>query len=633
MRFLASALTRVFAAFLALGFFVGPPCAAEPPPSRFPSGTPIRAKKIRIPPGTVHPYALLREARGILVDEASTGRNDRWSRERYLGIAYLQLQAGDRRGALISLRTAEDALRETTEREPAELVLMGKLFAASGERKEAARLAREAAQYFRETFDDLYVLQLLTQVGEHALARELVDKAVTQAKLVGGDAEARDDALRDVAELQIEIRDFAGAEASTLLFKGPHAETRRDEIRGKIVAGRVAAQDLPGAAATLRLIDGKRSDREPFDLVARAYVARKQYAAALEVAGRIGPVADERDATLLSIAEAQAAAGDIAPALATIDRIEFAEPKITALLAVAEAQLAKPDRPGAAQSVADAAYLVEQVSEHNLLAGYPFLTDVDRLLTLQRRLKFDKAAKQLAALIVRNFKSRSELDFVRLAQLAVLQRRTGDEESGLATLKLAVDYVAADRSADPKRPPIQLEAYLRFAAAQTEFGDRAGAQETLRRALPSVRRMREGKEVYEYWNAMKIAAAQVAAGDKARAYKTGEFALAEARKSAAGTDLIRPISALALIKLDAGDDVGAEALLGELGLPSLIASSQGKDDLRHEVVARLVRKVRTAEVLDMARKSGSIHFFCAIATELFRIQGLELKPVDAMYSE
>ena len=221
-----------------------------------------------------------------------------------IAIAGAQAAAGDIEGALASARSIEDA-----DRCAQALIAIAGAQAAAGDIEGALASAR--------SIEDLEPTDL---ERHYQSANEIEDAR----------AAWRDEALCAIAEAQAAAGDIEGALASARSIE--ESVYVRAQALIAIAGAQAAAGDIEGALASARSIE----DLEPTEL-------ERHYQSAHEIKDAL---ATQRAEALRTIAEAQAAAGDIEGALASARSIEESVySRAEVLIAIAKAQMT-PRGPG-----------------------------------------------------------------------------------------------------------------------------------------------------------------------------------------------------------------------------------------------------------------------------------------------
>lgn len=618
------------------------PSQHSPPPSKFFSGTPLRADKVAIAPGAPDPYRILSQARSY-AESRTLDRNlagtriivDYYSSSVYLALAYLQLQAGDREEALASLRAAERASRFREGARPHHLKWpdIAAMFAAAGDDASADRLFRDAAIEVdpdqRPVDDDALferveviavLVDRLHASGRFNAARELSQAATNRVRRMKANHPLYSANLSRLCEMQLKLGDRTAAFAAARSIRDVEDDIDRDEFLGKVLKAQVHVDDLAGAAATARLLAADSFAQYEMIGLARAYAEHGDYSEAIACALRIGD--DQyRSEALLAVAEMQVAAGDIAHAVAAIGQIEYQVHGLEALIALGAAYLNDGDEAAARATLDEAAALAIRALTSETHVRHHLGRLVRQLASLQHRANFTVEARRLladAAGIANEYRDNDVVSIEAILFFAAAQRNIGDRAGARATLSFADAHLRGNDR-------LQYDCWKRVdvAKAYHEFGDQAQAAATLAEALKQLPAVEKSK--YHLAGAMtRIAWVQAEFGDQPAAHASAVAALAEARKLPLKTEFSALLPPLADAFAAAGDYQAAEDLFAEMSNADLAYFHQ-EVDRRNETIGTLVRNGRAATLLQLAERSRSFPLYRLIAAELFRMQGVAVK--------
>jgi len=239
-------------------------------------------------------------------------------------IALVQAGRGDKAGALVSLRLADQALAAMpevlVERWAYHLLRNARIQIEAGEKSAALRTLARAAKEAREISDRKPELRVLCKIasmtaraGDKAAARQTVTAIKARAGKIPGGSD-RDSVLLAIAGTQSTIGDISGAMHTAA---GITSEATRAAAYLVIVETLCGAGRLSEAETALAKITGSREKRSGLFAVARARLKADDITGALAVAGKAGlkwpPVE-----VYVAVAEAQERAGNSDAALATL---------------------------------------------------------------------------------------------------------------------------------------------------------------------------------------------------------------------------------------------------------------------------------------------------------------------------
>lgn len=370
----------------------------------------------------------------------------------YLEIARAQIQAGDRSGAVTSLRAAiKPAARGTCMGPHLEIVAVQVELGDKAGAAAMLEIARENAENYhgqgRSTiYGDVFKAQVLA--GDLAGAEAAAVKIATQSKKGRPLTLA---AYEGIAEGQAEAGDVPGAKATAA--KIADADTRA-WVEAEIAIQQAKAGDVIGAKATVSQIGNK-------DAKAWAYPR---------------------------IAQAQAKAGDVPGAQATVTKIRDKPRRVKVFCAIGQAQVKAGDLVAAIRSFDLAAEAAAPIKERDERRSALFEVAKARMEA------GDVAgAKAMAAPFIQGWvyrtiaKTQAQAGDLAAAREALDAARAVDSgEEGYVDVEvvriqtLCGDFQAARQTAAKISDPMYRQhAYTAIIAAQAKAGDVAGAIEFL----------------------------------------------------------------------------------------------------------------------------------------------------------
>jgi len=212
-----------------------------------------------------------------------------------------------------------------------------------------------------------------------------------------------------------------------------------------------------------------------------------------------------KDSAYWSIAQAQAEAGDITGAKATVARIAEKASQAGAYAIIANAQIKAGDKRGALETIAT-------VKEIAFGASWAYVTD--RFSTYMDIAFVQARAGDIAG--AKTTAARTDYFYKPLAYryIAEEQTRAGDRSGALKTIALAKESaVGLLREKDEPR------VYALVAIAQARAGDKSGALKTIENAKKAVAKLGKDEENERLWAYAALVEAESLAGDKDEALR------------------------------------------------------------------------------------------------------------------